>query len=120
MVFEHISVWFKVNLLSLNFDKTHCIQFITKDNSFVGLNLDYDDKQIAHISNTKFLEIVIDNSLSWKLHIEHIIPKLNAAWYAVKSVKSYMYITSNAVNGLLCLLLYHYDLQINILGQIFI
>jgi hypothetical protein len=49
MVFEHISVWFKVNLLSLNFDKTHCIQFITKDNSFVGLNLGYDNKQIAHI-----------------------------------------------------------------------
>jgi len=90
MVFEHINVWFEVNLLSLNFDKTHCIQFITTDNSFVGVDLGCDSKQIAHISNTKFLVIVINNSLFWKLHIEHIIPKLNAACYAIKSVKSYI------------------------------
>jgi hypothetical protein len=54
------------------------------------MNLSDDNKQIAHISNTKFLGIVVDNSLSWKLHIVHIIPKLSAACYAIKSVKSYM------------------------------
>jgi hypothetical protein len=63
---------------------------MTKNNSFVGMNLGYDNNQIALISNTKFLGIVIDNSLSWKLHIEHIMPKLSAACYAIKSVKSYI------------------------------
>jgi len=53
------------------------------------MNLGYDNKQIAHISNTKFLRIVINNSLSWKLHVEQFIPKLNAACYAIKSFKSY-------------------------------
>ena len=30
-VLEHINIWFKGNLLSLNFDKTHFIYFITKE-----------------------------------------------------------------------------------------
>lgn len=30
-VFEYTNPWFKGSLLSLNFDKTHYIQFITKN-----------------------------------------------------------------------------------------
>ena len=63
---------------------------MTKNNCFVGMSLGYDNKQIALISNTKFLGIVIDNSLSKKVHIEHILPKLSAACYAFKSVESYI------------------------------
>jgi hypothetical protein len=51
------------------------------------MNHGYDNKQIAHISNTEFLGIIIDNSLSWKLHIEQIIPKLSAACYAFRYAK---------------------------------
>lgn len=29
-VFGHLSKWFTINLLSLHFDKTHYIQFMTK------------------------------------------------------------------------------------------
>lgn len=38
-VFEHINVWFKVNLISWNFDKTYYIQLTTKNNSFVDMGL---------------------------------------------------------------------------------
>jgi hypothetical protein len=38
-VFEHTNKWFKANLLSLNFDKTHYIQFITKNISFIDINI---------------------------------------------------------------------------------
>jgi hypothetical protein len=48
------------------------------------------NKQTVHVSNTIFLGIVIDNSLSWKLHIEEIVPKLSAACYAIRSVKPYI------------------------------
>jgi hypothetical protein len=40
------------------------------------MNPGYDSKQIPHVSYAKFLEIIIDNSLSWKLHIEETVPKL--------------------------------------------
>jgi hypothetical protein len=32
IVFELINKWFKENVLSLNFEKTHYIHFITKNN----------------------------------------------------------------------------------------
>jgi hypothetical protein len=36
------------------------------------------------------LGIHIDSTLSWKIHIEQIIPKLNAACYAMRSIKPFM------------------------------
>jgi hypothetical protein len=40
--------------------------------------------------NTKFLEITIDSNLSWKQHIEDIIPTLNKACFAIRSIKTLM------------------------------
>jgi len=40
------------------------------------MNLCYENKQSADIFNTKFLGKVINNSLSSKLYILQIIPKL--------------------------------------------
>jgi hypothetical protein len=80
---------YKAILLSLNFYKTPYIQFITNNNYFVDLKLSYNNKQIAHICYTEFLDIVTDKLLSWKLHTEPIIPKLSAACYAVRCFKSY-------------------------------
>jgi len=53
------------------------------------VNRDYDNKSVTNITNTKFLVIIIDNTLSWKRHIEQIIPKLNAAFYEIRLVKPF-------------------------------
>jgi len=45
--------WFKVNLLSLNFDKTRYIQLITGNSSFIDITIGYDNKLITNVSNTK-------------------------------------------------------------------
>jgi len=37
--------------------------------------------------STKFLGLVIDNSLSWHCHIDQIIPKLSKASYVIRSLK---------------------------------
>jgi hypothetical protein len=47
-------------------------------------------KDIAKAQNRKFLGIIIDSNLSWKQHIDDIIPKLNKACFAIRSVKSFM------------------------------
>jgi len=87
---EHINIWFKGNLLSLNFNKTNFIHFITKEIILLTINLGYSNNQIAHIASTELLGIVIKNSLSWKLHIEQITSKLSAACYAIRSVKQHI------------------------------
>ena len=89
-VFEQVSERYNVSLLLLNFDKTCFIQFMTKSNSTIDMNIVYDNKLVNNITNTKFIVIVIDNTLSWKSHIYQIIPKLNATCYEIRVVKPYM------------------------------
>jgi hypothetical protein len=88
--FKNVNAWFNANLLSLNLDKTHYMQFITKSSSLLDLNVGYDNKQIYNISNLKFLGIVINNTLSWKNHVDMILPKLSAAYFAIRAVKPFM------------------------------
>jgi hypothetical protein len=45
---------------------------------------------IIQVNFIKFLGITIDNTLSWKLHIDIIIPKLNEACYIVRRLKFYL------------------------------
>lgn len=77
--FKILNTWFNANLLFLNFSKTHCIKFITK-NSYEQhscITIVYGNKKISHSCHTKFLGINIVNTLSWKKHIDQLHPKLN-------------------------------------------
>jgi hypothetical protein len=75
ILFELISDWFKANLLMLNFDKTYCLQFKSKNSSAININIGYDNKQIVNSTNTKFLGLIIDNMLFWKGHIDWLMYK---------------------------------------------
>jgi hypothetical protein len=55
------------------------MQFVTKNNSLIDFNITHGNKKIANICNTKFLGLTLDNTLSWKTHIDSIIPKLSSA-----------------------------------------
>jgi hypothetical protein len=90
MTFKYINKWFKANILSLNFDKTNFIQFITKNSSCNDVNVGCDNKIVSSTSNLKFLVLIIDNTLTWKGHIEMIVPKLSAACFAVRAVKPFV------------------------------
>jgi hypothetical protein len=90
MTFKNINEWFKANLLSLNFDKTNFIQFITKNSSHIDINIDCDNKLISSTSKLKFLGLIIDKTLTWKGHIEMIVLKLSAAHFAVTGVKPFV------------------------------
>jgi hypothetical protein len=57
--FNCVNKWFKVNLLSINVDKTHYIQFKTKNKPTLDINIVRDDNLITTLPNTKFLGIYI-------------------------------------------------------------
>jgi hypothetical protein len=71
-------------------NKTHFLQFLTKNIHESDLQILYDNKQISKIYNTRFLGLVIDDNLSWGFHIDEIIPKLNKACYIIRSVKPFI------------------------------
>jgi hypothetical protein len=59
-------------------------------NTTSNINLNYKDVQIKNTCNTKFLGLIIDNTLSWKGQINQLVTKLNAASYSVKTLSAVM------------------------------
>jgi len=90
--FSFINEWLNTNLLSINFNKTHYIQFTTKNMPKTHIKIIYDNKKITTISNIKFRGIYINDTINWKYHIEHILPKLSAVGFAMRIIKPYMFL----------------------------
>jgi hypothetical protein len=89
-VFKIIKKWFNSNLLSLNLDKTYYTQFITKNKSLNKIKIEHDNIMIIQTNFVKFLGTTVDNTLSWKQHIDTITPKLNKACYIIRRSKLYL------------------------------
>ena len=71
---SNISLWFKVNKLSLNLSKTNYIIFRTRKRR-VSTNLpeiSIDDVIIRKVENVKFLGVTINEHLDWSTHISII------------------------------------------------
>jgi hypothetical protein len=45
--FTCINKWFEINLLSINVNKTHCIQFKTKNEPTIDINIVYNNQPIT-------------------------------------------------------------------------
>jgi len=74
----------------LNFDKTYFLQFTTKANKENNMQILYSNKTIATVKSIKFLGLTLGTTLNWKHHISELIPRLNKACYAIRSIKPIM------------------------------
>jgi hypothetical protein len=65
-----ISKWFKLNKLSLNIKKTNFILFRNKKRKHLTSVpiIKIDDTKIEQVQNTKFLGVIINESLTWNDH----------------------------------------------------
>jgi hypothetical protein len=88
-IFQDINRWFDTNLLSLNLDKTQYMQFVNKNSSSIDLNIVHGNKKLANTCTTKFLGLTLENTLSWKTHIDIIVPKLSSATFVIRIVKPF-------------------------------
>jgi len=68
--FSNIISWFNSNLLILNCNKTHYMEFRIKNYYQVKTEVKYEHKNISNSTDTKFLELIIDETLSWNQHID--------------------------------------------------
>jgi len=90
MAFNCVNQWFKINLLSINADKTHHIQFKTKNKPTYDISIVCNQNLITALPKIKFLGIYIQDSTKWNYHIDYIIPKLSSACYVMRSIKTIM------------------------------
>jgi len=65
-----LNEWFKANQNSLNFNKTHYINFATKRNMSINLNIGFNNNLITNSSYTKFMGLMMDCTLSCNSHID--------------------------------------------------
>jgi hypothetical protein len=90
IVFADVNECFRSNLMSLNFDKTHFLQFQTKYCQKPDLNITLLNKHITSATNIKFLGLVVHEALSWKCYINHILKQLSTVCNAIRTVTPLM------------------------------
>ena len=71
-----LSDWFKANKLTLNKSKSIAVLFKTKSNVQCPLWLMVDNEPIKFVDHTKFLGVWIDENLSWDVHINKLLLKI--------------------------------------------
>jgi hypothetical protein len=85
--FKDINTWFNVNLLTLNFNKTQYAEFKSKNYYNITTQINYNQKSISNVTQTTFLGLIIDDTLSWKQHTDQVINKISTACYALRNIK---------------------------------
>ena len=83
-VMTEITNWFQSNLLTLKCNKTHFMQFLAKKQNERNIQIIGPNSIKTNINSTKFLGLIINNTLSWRDHIAALTSKLNKACYASK------------------------------------
>ena len=53
------------------------------------MQIEHNQKFITDTSETKFLGLIIDDTLTWTQHIEHLCKKMASACYALSFVNSH-------------------------------
>ena len=66
-----------------------CTDKHTSSRDYV-LKLNYQGNYIRSSSHTKFLGLIIDDSLSWKAHIDQMMSKLNTACFVIRTIQAIM------------------------------
>jgi len=89
-IFWDINNWFKVNQLTLNYNKTNYLQSNMKNSWDCELKPNYQGNCIKSSSNTKFLGLTLDDSLSWKAQIDQMMYKLNTACFVIQTIQAIM------------------------------
>lgn len=85
---KQVSSWIKSNKIAINYDKTKYIIFsyrkFTSD-----LPILFDGTEIEQVTSVRFLGLMVDEGLNFKLHVDHILSKLSKSVGIMNKLKYY-------------------------------
>jgi len=70
----------------LNCNKTYFLQFLTKKQNEIKIQIIASLSVITNINSTKFLGVIVDNTLSWRDYTVELTSKLNRACYVIRAI----------------------------------
>ena len=74
---ELINIWLIANKLTVNIKKTHYMMFHRTRIKYNIRDITINGKNVAYTKNTKFLDVIIDNKLTWSDHSIYIKNKIS-------------------------------------------
>lgn len=83
---DNLISWLNNNNLSINLNKSVYIQFNKSHND--KFNFKMNIPKISQVTQTKFLGVVIDEHLDWKVQVDHVCNKINKFSYALRQIKN--------------------------------
>jgi len=87
VLFNDINNWFESNLLNLNFTKTYYLEFSPSKRHKPHTLIQHNSKYVSNATQTNFLGLSLDDTLTWNYHTESLMKKMSAASYALRQVK---------------------------------
>ena len=85
----NVSIWFTVNKLSINFNKTEFMVVTTKQNK-PELKVSIDNNPIKQSHHVKYLDVLIDDNLNWKQQIKEQCSKVARGSWALNQLKHFV------------------------------
>ena len=75
-----LNSWLNVNKLFLHVDKTECVLFgsAKRLHTTTNFEISINGQRIKQVPKYKYLGVIMDDSLSWKDHVQHILMKASA------------------------------------------
>jgi hypothetical protein len=88
VIYIQLNNWFNVYLLLLHLKKKQ-VSLILKQRTLMRymVNCNMKKKFFANLSDIKFLGLCLNNTMDWRVHTDHLIPKLSSALHAIRTLK---------------------------------
>jgi len=116
-LFKDVNNWLKNNLLNLNFTKTHYLEFRPSKHHLPNLQIRHNHKYISNVTQTKFLGLMLDDTLMWNHHTDLLIKKNDFNKLCPETGKTHIAFR-NTKSNLFCSCTFHYKLRCDLLGQL--
>lgn len=88
---SHVHSWLCANKLSLNIDKSNFVIFHPPQKKLsYDLHVDINNKCLKQETNIKYLDVVLDNHLSWKSHIALVYREIKRSIGIISKARHYL------------------------------
>ena len=88
---KKVSIWLRLNKLSLNTSKTELIFFHSRRHplNYDDISIKFNNQKLSPVDHVKYLGMYIDKYLNWNLHIQELSKKLSRANGILSKLRHY-------------------------------